>query len=105
MKRLLIATDSWHPKIDGVVKFLDMILPSISKRFEIIILAPELNSDKKKNLVKFKTSKVLKLAGYKAVKLSTFWKIKSYVKKSDIVWSQDLAFLGMAAIIYGRRYK
>lgn len=107
MKRLLIATDSWHPKIDGVVKFLDMILPGISREFEITILAPEFNGNKTKNVVRFETSRILKLAGYKSVKFSfsTLRKVKKHVKKSDIVWSQDLALLGMAAIVYGRRYK
>jgi len=106
MKKLLIATDTWHPKVDGVVRFLSQVIYPLSKKFNITILAPDFDGKKSNNTIKFKTSKVLKIGGYNSVSPSfrTFSKIKRCVKESDIVWSQDLALLGLTSIIYGKRY-
>src|SRR3989338_4829140 len=41
MKKLLIATDSFLPRWDGVARFLSEVIPKLSKKYMITVLAPE----------------------------------------------------------------
>ena len=41
MKKLLITTDSFLPRIDGVARFLSEIIPFLSKNYKITIIAPK----------------------------------------------------------------
>ena len=47
-RKLLIAVDTFHPKRDGVVVFLEKVIPSLAKDFDITILAPKFHKDIKK---------------------------------------------------------
>lgn len=113
MKNLLVAVDTWHPKIDGVVRFLENVLPELSKKYNVTVLAPAFDGKAGKevegriNVVKIPTSSVWGVAGYPSVRVSlkTLRTIKNLVRESDIVFSQDLAILGAFAIRYGRRYR
>lgn len=111
MKKLLIVTDTYFPKRDGVVVFLNKIIPHLADRFEITILAPayeeEMITLENTRIIGLPISKSLKLAGYHSIQLSSqnLKRIKTAVKEAEIVWSQDLATLGALAIIYAKRCK
>ncbi len=111
-KKLLITTDAYLPKRDGLVVFLEKIIPSLTEEYDVTIAAPLFNNKKIKtignaNAVGFSVSEKIKISGYNSVKISrnNRKKLKRLVKESDIVFSQDLAFLGGLSIIYGKRYK
>lgn len=112
MKKLLIAVDTYYPKRDGVVVFLNEVVPALSKYFDITIIAPAFGKEKlkpigKSRLVALPVFPTLQLAGYNSIIFSrkNIAKIKRAAKESDIIWSQDLALIGALAIKYGRRYK
>ncbi len=69
-KRLLIATDTFFPKYDGVTVLLNSILPALSKHYNITILAPDygLKNYPNVNLVSVPLSK-LTLVDYRLSRL------------------------------------
>jgi len=111
MKKLLIAVDTYYPKKDGVVRFLENVVPRLAKKYFITILAPNFNSGSKffessnVNEILFPLDRKRVVANYSPV-LNTK-KMKSImireIRNSDIVFSQDIALLGRLAIKYGKR--
>ena len=49
MKKLLITTDNFLPRIDGVSIFLSKIIPELAKKFDITIIAPNYGQSPKFN--------------------------------------------------------
>ncbi|NOZ81111.1 MAG: glycosyltransferase family 4 protein [DPANN group archaeon] len=108
-KRLLIATDAFLPRWDGIARFLHEVIPGLKEHFDITVLAPAFpeysdHEDKEE--------------GYTIIRLPTFgFRVGDYhppkyhcravreeVKKTDIVWTQAIMPIGKLAIWYGRRY-
>ena len=110
-KRLLIATDSYYPKRDGVVKFLGKVIPTLTAKYEITILAPQFESKTRPientKIICLEVSKKFKLVDYPSIKLNikNIKQIKNAVKEADIIFAQDIALVGALSIYYGRKYK
>lgn len=107
MKRLVIATDSFLPRWDGISRFLLEILPRLSNKFEITVLAPNYG----KEFCDFKNVKVIKFPVFK-FKLGDYppprppvMKMRKFIQNSDIVFSQTLGPIGSLAVFYARRYR
>ena len=101
MKNLLITTDSYFPKHDGVTVFLKNIVPRISPEFDITIIAPNFQNKEMEQIGKAKiigldVSRKIRLAGYPSIKLSRKNRkiIKKQVKEADKNWAQDTAPIG-----------
>jgi len=109
--KLLVATDTFYPKRDGVTIFLERVLPELSKNYDITIIAPEFSHKRRAirgcNVVMLPITNKLSVANYKSIKFSKENRmiIKQLVKEADIVWSQDIALIGALAIYYGKKYK
>jgi len=41
MKKLLIISDNYAPRIDGIARFLIELIPYLKKHFEVKVLAPD----------------------------------------------------------------
>ena len=110
MKKLLIATDTYLPKKDGITRFLNMIVPSLTERYEVTILAPSFTRSFKEErhsgarVVRFPVYKRLQLSSYPAVRLF-YRKVKRYVKEADMVWIQSAAPLGFMALRAAKKTK
>ncbi len=100
MKKLLIVSDSFLPRWDGVARFLAEVIPKLSDKYNITVIAPNF----KGKGVKFENVKIIKapLSGRVVgdLPLAKFSKklIRPYVEKTDIVWVQDLSTLGYTTI-------
>jgi len=113
MKKLLIAVDTYFPKKDGVVRFLENIVPRLEKYYFITIVAPDFNGREKffdrKNVneIVFPVEKKKSFAGYNPVKKTKNIRkiIKREVRNCDIVFSQDIAYIGRLAIKYGKELR
>lgn len=109
MKKLVIATDTFFPKRDGITRFLSNTVPELTARYDITIIAPsyrrkyEIGEYKGAKVVKFPVRK-FSVAGYSPAK-GPKGKIKKIIKDSDIVWVHSAAALGKAAITIGRKLK
>lgn len=110
-KRLLIATDTYYPKKDGVVRFLNNVIPSLTRKYEITLLVPKFEENVKKirntKIIFLDTYKRFNLADYPSIRLNlkNLISIKKAVKESDIIFTQDIAPIGAMAIKYGKKYK
>lgn len=108
-KTLVITTDTFLPKRDGVTTFLANIIPDLAEHYRIRILAPSYSkkhwteSWQGVEVVRFPVSSV-GLSGYPAVK-ATPWRVKPYLKDADIVWVNSAAPLGASAIMATRSLK
>lgn len=106
MKKLLIATDCFLPRWDGIVRFLLEIIPTLKEEYEITILAPNFGDYKKipdVNIVRFSVFKVnfgdIEFSGF------NYSKIKKYVNESDLVFVQTIGPIGTSAIRAARKWK
>ena len=107
MKKIVIASDTYLPKIDGVTIFFKNVIPKLSKNFSIIMIVPaykkripEIDNIK---LIKNKVSRILKIASY-----SHPWPrllaIKKAVKNCDLVWVHSIGPLGKSTLRYAKKY-
>ncbi|MFP4567328.1 MAG: glycosyltransferase family 4 protein [Candidatus Woesearchaeota archaeon] len=102
-KKLLIATDNFLPRWDGVARFLTEIIPTLSKKYEITVLAPNFGPliyDGYK-LVRIEQSR-FGLGDYTAPKLA-FKTIRREIKKNDIIFTQTIGPIGLSTIIFAKQ--
>jgi glycosyltransferase involved in cell wall biosynthesis len=106
-KRLLIATDNFLPRWDGIARFLSLILPEIVDEFDVTVIAPKFNG------------KFSAIPGVKIIRLPihsfrigdyhppkfNFSVIKENVKRADLVWIQAVGPIGSSAILWSKILK
>jgi glycosyltransferase involved in cell wall biosynthesis len=106
-KKLLIASDSFLPRWDGVSRFLTEIIPLLANKYEVTIIAPNFSGEFKDipgvTIIRFPTYK-WKVADYHPAKVRMLT-VRHLVKQSDIVWSQTLGPIGASAMVYAKRFK
>jgi len=108
MTKLLIATDCYLPRWDGIARFLIEMVPRLKDDFEITIVAPDFPGDNKGeiqgvNILRIPLMK-RQFGDYTPAKINRSL-IKKLVKENDIVWSQSIGTIGAFSITYGRKYK
>ena len=106
MKKVLVVADTYFPKIDGIMRSLQEIVPRIAQSFDITLLVPNLGGNWEYKEVLIKVSRLIKLSGYPSIALtpSNIKKIKTAVRSSDIVFIQGPALLSILSIYYARKY-
>jgi glycosyltransferase involved in cell wall biosynthesis len=106
-KNLLIATDCFLPRWDGVARFLLELMPYLKKEYDITVLAPKfegkLHGVNGIKLIRFKVG-VLGLGDYKAA-FPNKKIIKQEVKKADIVFTQTIGPIGKATIEISKKLR
>jgi len=107
MKKLLVATDNFLPRWDGISRFLSEILPPLSKEYDITVIAPAFNG----NIPSMSGIKIIRiplmkmiLGDYQPSKLK-FSLISEQIKKADIVFSQTIGPIGTLAVLEASRKK
>lgn len=107
MKKLLIATDSFLPRWDGIARFLNEIIPKLSDDYDITVIAPgfkgKLKDFKNINIIRIPLSGI-HVGDYTPAKFS-IRKIIKAVKQADIVWTQTIGPIGMPAILTARFFR
>ncbi len=105
MRKLLIATDSFLPRWDGIARFLIEIVPKLTGDFEITIIAPQFEGEgiaiEGVTIVRLPLYK-FQIGDYTPPKFEAK-KIRELVAEHDIVWSQTIGPIGMTAIRLGRK--
>ncbi|KYK26310.1 hypothetical protein AYK26_05370 [Euryarchaeota archaeon SM23-78] len=105
-KKLLIATDNFLPRWDGISRFLSEIIPRLKKKYEITVIAPDFgpsyfDNDKSIRLIKIPITR-FRIGDFNPAKLD-YRTIKREVKKTDIVFSQTIGSIGFLTIIAAKR--
>src|SRR3990167_2319581 len=100
MKKLLIATDCFLPRWDGVTRFLIEIIPHLRQKYKVTVIAPEflgiLHNIEGVEVIRFPTINI----DFADIKFTSFHygRIKKIVKEHDIVFSQTIGPIGISAI-------
>ncbi len=104
-KKLLIATDNFLPRWDGIARFLFEVIPKLKDDFKITVLAPDFGASPEIKGVKVIKFKLLKkeLADYMISKPSLKI-IKKEIRDADIVFTNDLGPICFFSIIYAKKY-
>lgn len=108
MKKLLIATDNFLPRWDGIARFLSEIVPKLSEDYEITIVAPGFKGyhpagyDLTNVAVhRFRTFG-FRIGDFPPA-IPPLRKIRKYVRDADIVWIQTIGPIGYAAARCARK--
>jgi glycosyltransferase involved in cell wall biosynthesis len=102
-KRLLIATDNFLPRWDGVARFLLEIIPSLSSKYEVVVIAPNFGHAEHEGYVLIQVP--LSKGRYGDIRFAQFRPglIRSEVKKADVVFTQTLGPIGGLALLSARK--
>ncbi len=104
MKKLLIISDNYAPRLDGIARFLLEIIPRLKDYFNITVLCPDFgNTTNEIKHIKIPLFKFL-IADFKVAKLK-LKTIKNAVKDSDVVFVQTISVLGFYGIKYAKKFK
>src|SRR3989344_7488049 len=105
--KLLLAADTYYPKVDGTLRFMEEFLKRAENSFEISLLVPDLGVHQGKNVHYVQTSNLFSLSGYKSMAFS--WKnlktIKNAVREAEIIFVQGPALISFLSLYYGRKYQ
>lgn len=103
--KLLIATDGWLPRWDGIVRFLLEIIPRLN--CEIRVLAPEFPGEYKPPVAVDTRRFPLLNIQFGDIYFSkvTAHGLKEHVEWADVIFVQSLGTIGMSAIVAGKRSK
>jgi glycosyltransferase involved in cell wall biosynthesis len=106
-KTLLIVTDSFLPRWDGIARFLYEVVPRLTSDFDVVIAAPRFPGDVKG----FEDATVIRFPTYD-------WKVGDInpakprrkvllklIRNSDVVWTQSIGTLGALAMYYSKKHK
>src|SRR3989338_3962055 len=106
MKKLLIATDNFLPRWDGISRFLSEIIPRLKDSYEITVLAPDFGTYEDPNIriIRIPLSRFIKIGDYQPAQFKTRT-IRKAVRESDLVFSQTIGPIGMAAINAAKKYR
>jgi glycosyltransferase involved in cell wall biosynthesis len=106
-KRLLIATDSFLPRWDGIARFLYEVVPFLNRRFDITIVAPKfpgaMTGFENIDIVHFPIFK-WRVADTHLAKVRSS-QIAKLVQKSDIVWTQSIGTIGGLAMYHANKQR
>ncbi len=108
MKKLLIATDCFLPRWDGIARFLDSLLPYIQELYKITIIAPNFEG----KFDEYPNVKVIRVPLHTHIHIGDYTpakKSKSICKKivaqQDIIWIQTIGPIGEIVSQYAHSLK
>ncbi len=98
-KKLLITTDNFLPRWDGIARFLSELIPKLTKDFEVTVIAPDFGKLRKIENVKVIRFPVMKMQfGDINFTWFRFKEVSRIVSENDIVFNQTIGPIGIAAI-------
>ena len=107
--KILLVADTYYPKIDGILRFMEEFIKRSRANFDLSLLVPGLDHKNIKGIKTnfFDVSKYFKLSGYQSIKSSfkNLKIVKQAIKESDIVFVQGPALASYISIYYAHKYK
>jgi glycosyltransferase involved in cell wall biosynthesis len=102
-RRLLITTDNFPPRWDGISRFLTEMIPRLKETYDITVIAPDYGHVHMDGIEIIKIPLRKKSYGdYTPAQLS-YRRILRYVRHADIVFNQALGPIGMCSILAAKR--
>ncbi|MFH1134182.1 MAG: glycosyltransferase family 4 protein [Nanoarchaeota archaeon] len=107
MKRLLIASDSFQPRLDGVASFLNEVIPGLQQEYQITVVSsawPGVPKDPVGvRVVRFPMTK--HSFGDYSIGKPNLTHLNSLVQEADLVWTQTVGPIGFWSIMAAKRFK
>ena len=105
MTKIIVATDNYLPRWDGISRFLSEIVPRLAKNHDITVIAPDFGKTKKpKNYTLEKIPVMNITTGDIKPARPQYMRISKIIKDADAVFTQTLGFVGMCAILAAKRH-
>ncbi len=104
-KKIVITTDCFLPRWDGITRFLLEIIPRIKDDYEITILAPNFPGEH----ITFHNVTIIRYSllplSFGDITFSTFHyrEIKKEIAKADIVFNQTIGPIGICSILAAKK--
>ncbi|MAG08039.1 hypothetical protein CMO89_01060 [Candidatus Woesearchaeota archaeon] len=93
MKKLLIASDCFLPRWDGIARFLSEVIPSLSNDYDITVLAPRFKGASPEyrgvKVIRFPLLKIIRF-GDTYPCIPKIKEIEKEVREADIVWTHTI---------------
>lgn len=104
-KKLVIATDNFLPRWDGIARFLSEIISRLYKHYDITVIAPDFGTyeDPHIKIVRIPLMKLFKVGDFSIPKFRR-GTISNVIKNADLVFSQTIGPIGSTAIRAAKRY-
>lgn len=104
--KVVITTDSFLPRWDGVARFLSLLIPVLKKNAQVVVFAPKFEGkpiDLGVNVIRFPLVKIK----FGDIYFSSPDKSKmaEHIRSADIVFNQTIGPIGMAGIKLAKKYK
>ncbi len=105
--KLLLVADTYYPKVDGTLKFIEEFRQRAGNDFELSFLVPDLGVHTGRNVTYLEPSRLVFLSGYPSLKWSwqNWKKLKTAIRDVDIVFIQGPALISYLSMYYGHKYR
>ena len=98
-KKILITTDCYLPRWDGVARFLNQLIPELKDQFEITVIAPEFEGRYKQIPgVKTKRLPIIPMQFGDIYFSFNTKEVAKYVAEADLIFNQTIGPIGKRAI-------
>lgn len=105
-KKLLITSDNFLPRWDGISRFLAEIIPRLKDKYDITVIAPDLGETPAEKSTMFRLVKVpvsgLRVGDFTFSK-PKYRTIRDEVARCDILFSQTIGPIGLMALRAARK--
>ncbi|MDP3734025.1 MAG: glycosyltransferase [Nanoarchaeota archaeon] len=108
--KLLLVADTYYPKVDGTLRFMEEFIKRSSKMFDLTLLVPQLEQQKRSPrnfaITFLEPSRILHISGYPSLKLS-FRNVKNIttaIRNADLVFIQGPALISYLSVYYAHKY-
>jgi glycosyltransferase involved in cell wall biosynthesis len=107
-KRLLITSDNFLPRWDGISRFLAEIIPRLKDKYDITVIAPDFGETPAEKSTMFRLVKVpisgLRVGDFTFSK-PRYGVIRAEVAQCDLLFSQTIGPIGLLALRAARKEK
>ncbi len=105
--KLVVVADTYYPKVDGILKFIEQFLSRSQAHFDPHLLVPYLGEKKGIGVTYAAPSRFLSLSGYPSIQLSrqNILRIKAALGQADIVFIQGPALLSYLSMYYAPKFR
>ncbi len=105
--QLLLVADTYYPKVDGILKFMEQFLTRSRDDGRIHLLVPYLGEKKGSAVTYVAPSRFLSLSGYPSIRFSrqNLQRIKAALSRADIVFIQGPALLSYLCLYYAPKFR
>ena len=107
-KRLVIATDSFLPRWDGIARFIQDIVPELARDFQITIIAPDFKGEytppENVRVVRVPLSKLPTFGDYQFAEFANK-EIEHEIESAEILWTQTTGPVSSSAIKFAQKHR